>query len=71
MSHIGFFFFFPIETLQFFNDLLKINFIYVFVYLAVVGLCCVGFSVIAASGSCSLVATQGLLIAVAFTVCEV
>ena len=41
-------------------------------YLAVLGLlCCVGFSIVAASRSSSLVVVQGLLIAVDFTVCKV
>ena len=39
---------------------------FIYLFLAVLGLrCCTGFSLVAVSGGCSLVAVHGLLIAVA------
>ena len=44
--------------------------IFIYLFLAVLGLCCSGFSVVAASRGCSLVAVCGLLIAVASLVAK-
>ena len=55
----------------FLRNFLFIIFIYLFLFLAVMGHnCCMGFSVAGASGDYSLLAVRGLLIAVASLVAE-